>query len=131
MNSEQMRVEHDSMGEVPVPAHAKWRAQTQRAVRELPDLRRAAWSARRSPRSPGSRPPPPMANGALGVLDAELAEAIGAAAEEVADGRCDEQFPIDVFQTGSGTSSQHERQRGHRHARRRAVSAGRCTRTTT
>src|SRR5579883_2700585 len=100
----EMRVEHDSMGEVLVPAHAKWRAQTQRAVENFPisgaGLERAHISALGAVKAAAAR-----ANAELGVLPADLAEAIGAAAREVAEGRWDDQFPIDVFQTGSGTSS--------------------------
>jgi fumarate hydratase class II len=100
----EMRVEYDSMGEVLVPAHAKWRAQTQRAVENFPisgaGLERAHISALGAVKAAAAR-----ANAELGVLPADLAEAIGAAAREVAEGRWDDQFPIDVFQTGSGTSS--------------------------
>jgi fumarate hydratase class II len=98
------RVEHDSMGEVRVPADAKWRAQTQRAVENFPisgqhiDAELIHALGRIKAAAAG-------ANAALGVLDAETAAAIHAAAAEVADGRWDDQFPIDVFQTGSGTSS--------------------------
>ena len=53
-------------------------------------------------------------NAELGLLDADLAEKIAAAGDEIAAGKHDAQFPIDVFQTGSGTSLEHERQRGHR-----------------
>ncbi|MGH6657238.1 MAG: class II fumarate hydratase [Actinocrinis sp.] len=98
------RVEHDSMGEVLVPARAKWRAQTQRAVENFPisggRLERAQIGALGRIKAAAA-----AANGELGVLAADLAEAIRAAATEVAEGRWDEQFPVDVFQTGSGTSS--------------------------
>ena len=60
-------------------------------------------------------------NGELGLLDAELAERIAEAGDAVADGDHDEQFPIDVFQTGSGTELEHEHQRGARQPRRRAA----------
>jgi fumarate hydratase class II len=98
------RVEHDSMGEVRVPADAKWRAQTQRAVENFPisgqhiDAELIHALGRIKAAAAG-------ANAALGVVDAATAAAIRAAAQEVADGRWDDQFPIDVFQTGSGTSS--------------------------
>ena len=99
-----MRVEHDSMGEVLVPAHAKWRAQTQRAVQNFPisgtRLERAHIAALGRIKAAAA-----SANGRLGVLAPDLADAIRTAATEVADGRWDDQFPIDVFQTGSGTSS--------------------------
>jgi fumarate hydratase, class II len=104
MVSEQYRVEHDTMGEVLVPAQALWRAQTQRAVENFPisgrGLDRAQIRALGLLKAAAAR-----VNLRLGVLDAEVANAIAAAATEVADGRHDEHFPIDVFQTGSGTSS--------------------------
>jgi fumarate hydratase class II len=104
MASEEYRVEHDTMGEVLVPAQALWRAQTQRAVENFPisgrGLDRAQIRALGLLKAAAAR-----VNLRLGVLDAELANAIAAAATEVADGRYDEHFPIDVFQTGSGTSS--------------------------
>ncbi|ANW18356.1 class II fumarate hydratase [Streptomyces clavuligerus] len=98
------RVEHDSMGEVRVPAHAKWRAQTQRAVENFPlsgqRLERAHIAALARIKGAAAR-----VNAELGVIDRETADAIAAAADEVAEGRWDEHFPVDVFQTGSGTSS--------------------------
>ncbi|MEE1787584.1 class II fumarate hydratase [Streptomyces sp. SP17BM10] len=98
------RVEHDSMGEVRVPAAAKWQAQTQRAVENFPvsgqRLERAHIAALARIKAAAAR-----VNARLGVLDDETAAAIAAAAEEVADGRWDGEFPVDVFQTGSGTSS--------------------------
>ncbi|MEV5984564.1 class II fumarate hydratase [Streptomyces sp. NPDC052051] len=98
------RVEHDSMGEVRVPVHAKWRAQTQRAVENFPisgqRIERAHIEALARIKGAAAK-----VNATLGVLDKDLAEAVQAAAAEVAEGRWDEQFPIDVFQTGSGTSS--------------------------
>ncbi|MFI7244309.1 class II fumarate hydratase [Streptomyces qinglanensis] len=98
------RVEHDSMGEVRVPADAKWRAQTQRAVENFPvsgqRLERAHIQALARVKAAAA-----VVNARLGVLDEERAEAVRAAAEEVAEGRWDDHFPVDVFQTGSGTSS--------------------------
>ncbi|MBB5117251.1 aspartate ammonia-lyase [Streptomyces eurocidicus] len=103
-DSEQYRIEHDSMGEVRVPAHAKWRAQTQRAVENFPisgqRLERAHIAALARIKGAAAK-----VNAELGVVDKEIAEAIAAAAGEVAEGRWDEHFPVDVFQTGSGTSS--------------------------
>ncbi|MFE1317959.1 class II fumarate hydratase [Kitasatospora phosalacinea] len=100
----QWRTEHDSMGEVRVPAAAKWRAQTQRAVENFPvsgqRLERAHIAALARIKAAAA-----VVNAELGVLDGETAEAIRSAAEEVAEGRWDDQFPVDVFQTGSGTSS--------------------------
>jgi fumarate hydratase, class II len=102
--TEEQRIERDSMGEVRVPSHAKWRAQTQRAVENFPisglrigrsqiealaRIKAAVASVKREQDS----------------IEPELAEAIISAAEAVARGEHDDQFPIDVFQTGSGTSS--------------------------
>jgi fumarate hydratase, class II len=98
------RTEHDSMGEVLVPADALWGAQTQRAVVNFPisgvRLPRELIGALGSIKAAAA-----LVNAELDVLDAGLAEAIYDAATEVARGRHDDQFPIDVFQTGSGTSS--------------------------
>ena len=100
----QWRTEHDSMGDVLVPAAAKYRAQTQRAVENFPvsgqRLERAHIAALAQIKAAAA-----SANAELGVLSAEMAEAIGSAAAEVAEGRWDGEFPVDVFQTGSGTSS--------------------------
>ena len=101
------RVEHDSMGEVRVPADAEWGAQTQRAIENFPI---------------SGLPIEPALVRSLALIKAEaarvnmglrdvpqvtksVADAIAAAAEMVADGRFDADFPIDAFQTGSGTSS--------------------------
>ncbi|KNB51718.1 class II fumarate hydratase [Streptomyces caatingaensis] len=102
--SDQYRTEHDSMGEVRVPAHAKWRAQTQRAVENFPisgqRLERAHIAALARIKAAAAK-----VNAELGVIDADMARAIEEAAGEVAEGRWDDHFPVDVFQTGSGTSS--------------------------
>jgi fumarate hydratase, class II len=104
MSQDGFRIEHDSLGELKVPAHALWGAQTQRAVENFPlsglrlprEFIRALglikWAAATT-------------NIELGTLDAKRAAAIQKAALEVADGRHDAHFPVDVFQTGSGTSS--------------------------
>lgn len=98
------RIEHDSMGEVRVPADAKWRSQTQRAVENFPisgqRLERAHIEALARVKAAAAK-----VNAELKVLDPEIAGAIQEAAAEVAEGRWDAHFPIDVFQTGSGTSS--------------------------
>lgn len=98
------RTEHDSMGDVRVPAHAKWRAQTQRAVENFPisgqRLERAHIEALARIKAAAA-----TVNARLGVIDADIADAVVSAAAEVAEGRWDEHFPVDVFQTGSGTSS--------------------------
>ncbi|HEX5089809.1 MAG TPA: class II fumarate hydratase [Nocardioides sp.] len=98
------RTEHDSMGEVQVPREALWRAQTQRAVENFPisgtPIEPALVHAIGEVKAAAAK-----VNGALGVLPGEQAAAIEAAARAVAAGEHDDAFPIDVFQTGSGTSS--------------------------
>src|SRR3546814_95581 len=98
------RIESDSMGEIAVPADRYWGAQTQRSLQNF--------------RIGGERMPPALVkalgvqklaaartNKALGVLDAKLAEAICQAAQEVADGKLMDHFPLVVWQTGSGTQT--------------------------
>src|SRR6201998_3698615 len=98
------RIEHDTMGEVRVPAKALWRAQTQRAVENFPISGRGL--ERTQIRALGLlKGACAQVNKDLGLLAPEKANAIIAAAAEIADGGHDDQFPIDVFQTGSGTSS--------------------------
>ena len=98
------RIEHDTMGEVRVPKNALWRAQTQRAVENFPISFRPL--ERTQIRALGLlKGACAQVNKDLGLLDAEKADAIITAAAEIADGQHDDQFPIDVFQTGSGTSS--------------------------
>ena len=104
MNDKKYRTEHDSMGELQVPEDALWGAQTQRAVENFPisgltmprqfiaALGLVKWAAA-------------GANAELGLLKSDVAVAVQKAALEVADGQYDAHFPIDVFQTGSGTSS--------------------------
>ncbi len=104
MSDEQFRIERDSMGEVRVPAKARYGAQTQRAVENFPisglrfprrfieALALVKWAAA-------------SANRELGLLASDLADAIAEAALEVAAGRYDDDFPLDIFQTGSGTST--------------------------
>ena len=103
-DSAEYRIEHDTMGEVRVPAKALWRAQTQRAVENFPisgrGLERAQIRALGLLKGACAQ-----VNKNLGLLTPEKADAIIAAAAEIADGKHDDQFPIDVFQTGSGTSS--------------------------
>ncbi|WP_133754946.1 class II fumarate hydratase [Naumannella halotolerans] len=98
------RIEHDTMGEVRVPKNALWKAQTQRAVENFPisgtPIEPALIRALGLIKGAAAK-----ANAELGVLDADVADAISAAAAEVAAGKYDAEFPIDVFQTGSGTSS--------------------------
>jgi fumarate hydratase class II len=104
MNATADRIERDSMGELRVPGAALWGAQTQRAVNNFPI------SGRRMPRAfiravALIKQAAAGANEQLGLLEPALSGAIAAAAQAVAEGRHDEQFPIDVFQTGSGTST--------------------------
>lgn len=103
-DSTEYRIEHDTMGEVRVPIDALYQAQTQRAVENFPisgkTLERKHIEALAQVKKAAA-----TANAELGVLDGELAEAISDAADQVATGEFDKHFPIDVFQTGSGTSS--------------------------
>jgi fumarate hydratase class II len=104
MNDRKYRIEHDSMGELQVPEDALWGAQTQRAVENFPisgltmprqfiaALGLVKWAAA-------------GANAELGLMKSDVAVAVQKAALEVVDGQHDAHFPIDVFQTGSGTSS--------------------------
>ena len=93
------------MGEVRVPARREVAGPDPAGGGELPHLRAARWSAPTSRRSAGSRRPPPRSTPSSASLDKDIAEAIIAAADEVARGDWDDHFPIDVFQTGSGTST--------------------------
>jgi len=98
------RTERDALGEVEVPIDALWRAQTQRAVENFPisgrtvdlNLVRAVVAIKRAAAG---------ANEGLGVITPEVATAVRSAADEVLDGLHDDHFPVDVFQTGSGTST--------------------------
>jgi fumarate hydratase class II len=104
MAEQKYRVERDSMGEVRVPADAKWRAQTQRAIENFPisggTLERSHIAALAHIKAAAAK-----VNAELKVIDKDMADAIAEAADEVADGAWDPHFPVDVFQTGSGTSS--------------------------
>ena len=98
------RIERDTMGEMLVPADAYFGASTQRAVLNFPISgtpmpRRFIWALGTIKQASAE------VNRDLGLLDSRIAEAIGRAAAEVAQGKLDDQFPIDVFQTGSGTST--------------------------
>src|SRR5262245_2859364 len=98
------RIEYDSLGEVQVPADALYGAQTQRAIDNFPvsGLR----MPRQFIRALGLiKACCARVNGELGLLDAEMTAAIRAAAMRIAGGELDAHFPIDVFQTGSGTST--------------------------
>lgn len=102
--NQEYRLEHDTMGEVRVPAAALYGAQTQRAVENFPIsgtvLEPAQIAALARIKKAAAR-----ANEQLGVLEPSIAAAISAAADEVISGRHNGEFPIDVYQTGSGTSS--------------------------
>ncbi|HSS68543.1 MAG TPA: lyase family protein, partial [Nocardioidaceae bacterium] len=101
---DEFRIEHDTMGGVQVPRTALWGAQTQRAIENFPisgrpleaeHIRALALIKAAAART----------NAELGVLDKPVADAIEQAALEIAEGRHDHEFPLDVFQTASGTSS--------------------------
>lgn len=102
--TESYRTERDSMGEMKVPADAYWGAQTQRAMENFPisglslpnSLIRAMGLIKQAAA---------QINGELGLLDSERGNVISRAAAEVAEGHLDAQFVLDIFQTGSGTSS--------------------------
>ena len=98
------RIEHDTMGEVKVPLNALYSAQTQRAVENFPisgtTLERAHIAALAQIKKSAA-----LANASLNVLKPEVAKAIAEAADAVITGKHDGEFPVDIFQTGSGTSS--------------------------
>src|SRR5256714_13431243 len=100
----EFRVEKDSMGDVRVPKDAKWRAQTQRAVETFPvsglRIEPALVAALVAIKGASAE-----LRGQQGLLDPAKAKAIADAASEIADGRWNDEFPVDVYQTGSGTSS--------------------------
>ncbi len=98
------RIEHDTMGEVRVPIDARWAAQTQRAVENFP-VSGLTVAAELIHALGAIKAAAAEVNGDLGVVDADAAAAIASAASEVADGRWDDHFPVDVYQTGSGTST--------------------------
>lgn len=104
MTDTEYRIEHDTMGEVRVPKDALYRAQTQRAVQNFPisgkglESRHIAALAR-------IKKAAALANKDLGTLDAGIADAIAWAADQVVTGEYDAHFPVDTYQTGSGTSS--------------------------
>ena len=104
MTSPPTRTERDSMGELEVPANAYWGASTQRAVLNFPiskhRFNRAFIRAMGQIKQSAA-----VVNQALGVLEPELAAAISDAARKVIDGAYDDQFVVDIFQTGSGTST--------------------------
>ena len=102
--ADEFRIEHDTMGEVRVPAQAKWQAQTQRAVENFPisgltvdrGLLRAMAAIKAACAREGAR---------LKQVPKDVADALAAAAAEIGEGKWDDHFPVDVYQTGSGTST--------------------------
>ncbi len=98
------RIEHDTMGEVRVPANALYGAQTQRAVENFPI---SGWGLEPAQIVALARikRAAAIANQEIGILDGAIADAIVAAADEIIAGQHHDQFPIDTYQTGSGTSS--------------------------
>ena len=104
MSDTEYRIEHDTMGEVRVPKDALYAAQTQRAVENFPISGRPL-SSHHIAALAHVKKAAARANGDLGVLPADIVAAISDAADRVIAGEFDADFPIDVFQTGSGTSS--------------------------
>jgi len=104
MSAQEYRIEHDSLGDVKVPVNALYGAQTQRAVDNFPisDLRFPRPFIKALAMIKGAAA---AANQDLGLMEAEMAAAILAAAKEVETGQYDHDFPLDIFQTGSGTST--------------------------
>jgi fumarate hydratase class II len=98
------RIEHDTMGEVRVPVSARYGAQTQRAVENFP-ISGAGLETAQVAALARIKKAAALANSRLGVLDDSIAQAIAAAADRVVAGEFEGDFPIDVYQTGSGTSS--------------------------
>ena len=100
----EFRIEHDTMGEVRVPKNALYAAQTQRAVENFPisgtTLERAHIAALAQIKKAAA-----LSNASLGVLAPEIAKSIADSADAVVAGEHDGEFPVDIFQTGSGTSS--------------------------
>ncbi|NEU56846.1 aspartate ammonia-lyase [Halorussus sp. MSC15.2] len=103
-NDEDYRIEEDSLGEMQVPTDAYWGAQTQRALQNFPIS--GITFGRRFVRALGVvKKAAAQANRDLELIPEDKADAIVEAADEVIEGRHDDQFPVDVFQTGSGTST--------------------------
>lgn len=104
MTEIEYRIEHDTMGEVRVPKNALYAAQTQRAVENFP-ISGTGLEATQIVALARIKRAAAMANAELGILDADIAKAIVAAADEIIGGAHHDQFPVDTYQTGSGTSS--------------------------
>ena len=125
------RIEHDSMGEVRVPAWAKWRAQTQRAVENFPisgtPIERELIGALAAIKGAAA-----AVNADLGVLDRDVADRRSPRPPRaVARGRLGRALPDRRLPDRLGHVEQHEHQRGHRHAGHRVARRSRCTPTTT
>src|SRR6188768_3996338 len=99
----EFRIEHDTMGEVRVPASALYAAQTQRAVENFPISGKGLEPAQIVALARIKRAAA-IVNGELGILDSGIAGAIVAAADTLIAGEHHDQFPVDTYQTGSGTS---------------------------
>ncbi len=108
MAKKRYRIEKDSLGEVKIPFNALWGAQTQRAINNFP-ISGITFNfpfSRSFIRSLGLiKTAAAKANKTLNLLDTKRSNAIVRAAKEVFSGKHDDQFPIDIFQTGSGTST--------------------------
>ncbi|WP_191330366.1 class II fumarate hydratase [Frigoribacterium sp. ACAM 257] len=104
MTTTEYRIEHDTMGEVRVPASALWRAQTQRAVENFP-ISGAGLEAAQIVALARIKRAAAVVNGRRGIVPEGVADAIVAAADTIIGGQHHDQFPVDVYQTGSGTSS--------------------------
>jgi fumarate hydratase class II len=104
VTTSEYRIEHDTMGEVRVPASALWRAQTQRAVENFP-ISGAGLEAAQIVALARIKRAAAVVNGRRGIVPQGVADAIVAAADTVIGGQHHDQFPVDVYQTGSGTSS--------------------------
>ncbi|GAB3291407.1 class II fumarate hydratase [Pseudoclavibacter terrae] len=103
-NQDEYRIEHDTMGEVRVPKNALYAAQTQRAVENFP-ISGAGLEAGQIIALARIKRAAAIVNAKLGIIEQPVADAIVAAAQQIIDGEHLDQFPIDVYQTGSGTSS--------------------------
>ncbi|GAB3409296.1 class II fumarate hydratase [Schumannella luteola] len=104
MSTEEFRIEHDTMGEVRVPASALYRAQTQRAVENFP-ISGTGLEAGQIVALARIKRAAAIVNAQIGILDQGIADAIVAAADEIVAGQHHGHFPVDTYQTGSGTSS--------------------------
>lgn len=102
--SDEFRIEHDTMGEVKVPREALYRAQTQRAVENFP-ISGQGLESRHIIALAEVKRAAAVANKELDIIDGAIAEAIIAAADQLIAGQHQEHFPVDTYQTGSGTSS--------------------------